>query len=129
MTFFFDARAVAAKIQNQQAAPANHAKLAKLDTETAPHLADLADLATLTGQNAKSEGERNPPTFEPQPPRQQPPNLGPVPDKVGVGGRPVTWTGKVVSLDDWRNLSDWERHGPNGRVWNGKTQQWDRPNE
>lgn len=56
---------------------------------------------------------------------QQPPNLGPVPDKVGVGGRPVTWTGKVVSLEDWRTLTKWERHGPNGRVWNGKTQQWE----
>lgn len=48
-----------------------------------------------------------------------------LPDKVGVGGRPVTWTGKVVSLDDWRNLTDWERHGPNGRLWNGKIQQWE----
>ena len=56
---------------------------------------------------------------------QQPPSHGPVPDKVGVGGRPVTWTGKVVSLEDWRNLTEWERHGPNGRMWNGKTQQWE----
>lgn len=45
-----------------------------------------------------------------------------------VGLRPKTWAGKVVSLDAWRQLTDWEKHGPNGRVWNGKTQQWERGN-
>lgn len=39
-------------------------------------------------------------------------------------GRPVTWTGKVVSLAQWRELSDWERHGPQGRVWDGQADQW-----
>ena len=41
-----------------------------------------------------------------------------------IGGRQLTWTGKVVSLADWRTLSEWERHGSTGRVWDGKTQQW-----
>jgi hypothetical protein len=41
------------------------------------------------------------------------------------GGRPLTWTGRVVSLDAWRNLSEWERHGPQGRFWNGKTGKWE----
>lgn len=41
------------------------------------------------------------------------------------GGRPVTWTGKVVSLDEWRHLSEWERHGSTGKVWNGLTRQWE----
>jgi hypothetical protein len=40
-------------------------------------------------------------------------------------GRPRTWTGRIVSLDDWRNLTDWERHGPDGRMWNGMTRQWE----
>ncbi len=60
-----------------------------------------------------------------EPLQQRPPNVGPAPTKVGVGGRPVTWTGKVVRLDEWRRLTDWERHSPNGRMWNGKTQQWE----
>ncbi len=64
-------------------------------------------------------------TVKEREPPQQSPNPGPVPDKVGVGGRPVTWTGKIVNLDEWRRLTDWERHGPNGRMWNGKTQQWE----
>ncbi|MEL7259263.1 MAG: hypothetical protein AAFN80_15730 [Pseudomonadota bacterium] len=42
-----------------------------------------------------------------------------------VGGRPLTYTGRVVSLEDWRNLSEWEKHGPVGRGWNGKTQAWE----
>lgn len=42
-----------------------------------------------------------------------------------VAGSPVTWTGKVVSLDEWRRLSEWERHGSTGKVWNGLTRQWE----
>lgn len=41
-----------------------------------------------------------------------------------VNGNPKTWTGKVVSLADWRGLSEWEKHGPDGRVWCGKAWQW-----
>jgi hypothetical protein len=44
-----------------------------------------------------------------------------------TNGRPKTWTGKIVSLDAWRQLSEWERHGPDGRQWNGLTQSWGNP--
>ncbi|MEI4264240.1 hypothetical protein [Roseovarius sp. D0-M9] len=43
-----------------------------------------------------------------------------------VGGRPRTWTGKIVSLDAWRLLSEWEKHGPDGRLWNGNTMKWEK---
>lgn len=39
-------------------------------------------------------------------------------------GGPLTWTGRVVSLDEWRKLSAWERHGPDGRLFCGICQQW-----
>ena len=42
----------------------------------------------------------------------------------GVGGSPLTWTGRVVSLSAWRQLTEWEKHGPDGRVLNGKTKRW-----
>lgn len=40
-------------------------------------------------------------------------------------GKPMTWTGKVVSLEAWRRLSDWQKHGSTGMVWNGLTQAWE----
>jgi len=46
---------------------------------------------------------------------------------VSVSGQPKTWTGRIVSLDDWRHLTAWEKHGPNGRHWNGITKQWEKP--
>jgi hypothetical protein len=42
-------------------------------------------------------------------------------------GTPKTWTGKIVSLDQWRRLSEWEKHGLNGKHWNGETQSWEMP--
>ena len=44
---------------------------------------------------------------------------------ISPGGRPLTYTGKVVSLDAWRQLSEWEKHGPNGKHWNGLSRQWE----
>ena len=38
---------------------------------------------------------------------------------------PKTWTGKVVSLDEWRRLSEWEKHDSTGKMWNGLTRQWE----
>jgi hypothetical protein len=38
---------------------------------------------------------------------------------------PRTWTGRIVSLDEWRRLTEWEKHGPNGRQWCGITKQWE----
>ncbi len=43
-----------------------------------------------------------------------------------MSGNPKTWTGGAVTLAAWRNLSDWERHGSTGKVWNGITRAWDR---
>lgn len=44
---------------------------------------------------------------------------------LSVQGTPRTWTGKVVTRDEWRRLSLWERHGPQERKWNGLTQRWE----
>lgn len=47
----------------------------------------------------------------------------------GINGEPRTWTGRVVSLADWRRLSQWERHGPDGRYFYGDTRQWEKPRD
>lgn len=44
-----------------------------------------------------------------------------------VAGNPVTWTGRVVRLDDWRQLSAWDRHGPDGRHFCGICRAWVQP--
>lgn len=41
-----------------------------------------------------------------------------------ITNKPMTWTGKVVSLDVWRRLSAWERHGPDGRIFCGVCRAW-----
>ena len=46
---------------------------------------------------------------------------------VSVTGSPRTWTGRIVSLDAWRTLTEWEKHGPNGRHWCGVTKRWRHP--
>lgn len=46
------------------------------------------------------------------------------PDGGTLGGRAVTWTGKVVLLDDRRHLTEWEKHGPDGRHWCGISKAW-----
>jgi hypothetical protein len=40
-----------------------------------------------------------------------------------------TWTGRIVSLADWRRMAEWERMGPNGRFWCGLCQSWHGPKQ
>lgn len=40
---------------------------------------------------------------------------------------PRTWTGRIVSLDEWRALSRWDRFGPEGRLFCGACQAWVMP--
>jgi len=68
----------------------------------------------------------------PQPPDHEPPpsagkSTNPSPYGESIAGNPVTWTGRIVSLAAWRELTEWERHGQNGRHWNGLTGQWENP--
>lgn len=39
-------------------------------------------------------------------------------------GRPRTWTGRIVGLDEWRKLSAWDQHGPDGRLFCGICRAW-----
>ena len=40
------------------------------------------------------------------------------PHGLSAGGRLRTCTGRIVSLDEWRALSELERHGSDERHWN-----------
>lgn len=49
------------------------------------------------------------------------------PGDLTAGFTRRTWTGRVVSLEEWRQMSEWDRRGPNGKVWCGKRQNWIKP--
>jgi len=75
-----------------------------------PGVAQVARVARPLGSNP-----------EITPPRQKPEIF---PYGQAFGGRPKTWTGRVVSLEEWRGLSEWERHGPGGRLFCGICRVW-----
>ena len=56
-----------------------------------------------------------------------PPETFPHGTACGLGLSPLTWTGRVVSLEEWRRLTEWERNGPQGKHWNGSTRRWEDP--
>ena len=62
-------------------------------------------------------------------PQQPKPGAFPYGTVCNMGDAPRTWTGRIVSLDEWRRLTEWEKHGPNGQHWNGITRQWEKPKE
>lgn len=66
-------------------------------------------------------------TPQPRPAKPQPQEAFPYGTACGLGLMPKTWAGRVVTMTDWRNLNDWDRHGPDGRHWNGITRQWEHP--
>lgn len=104
----FDARAALAEILAQGAAtPATPAT-------DGPNVASVASVAVPQCKTVEGAHPSVP----------TPPHHG-FPYGLGCGGRPHTWAGKVVSLEEWRRLTDWERHGSTGKVWNGRTRQWE----
>ena len=95
--------------------------------ESAPRVAQVARVARCGAAGAKPEPNLRAPASSPQPTPAPPPGRPAEvsPHGATVDGRPLTWTGKVVSLAEWRRLSEWERHGSTGKVWNGLTRRWE----
>jgi len=105
----FDAYAALRKLESELVVPATAATPATPKGQTLPFVANVAGVAT--GQSLKSEKRTGTDAASPY--------------GQTIGGRQLTWTGKIVSLADWRNLSEWERHGSTGKVWDGQTQKWE----
>lgn len=111
--------------------------------QTHPTFSTGADAGNPPGErvlsvlSVLSQGERTParPAELTETPMQSKPEAAkvPTPDALpsgtacNMGDAPRTWTGRIVSLGEWRRLTEWERHGPNGRHWNGITGQWEPP--
>tara|TARA_R110002153_G_scaffold101219_1_gene237362 strand:+ start:215 stop:646 length:432 start_codon:yes stop_codon:yes gene_type:complete len=88
-------------------------QLSQLSQDTAPQsgVADIASFVAFAN-------------FQPRPKLEE--STKPVSSYgESLGGRLLTWTGLVVSLDVWRDLTEWEKRGPSVRHWNGLTRQWE----
>ena len=107
---WFDARAKLAEIEGTPATTATTAT-------NAPKVAIVAVVATHLRQKPKPA----------TPARADDPDATTFRHGQAPNGRPVTWTGAVVSLAAWRDLTAWERDGPDGRHWSGVTQRWEPP--
>jgi hypothetical protein len=105
--------------------------LAEIEGGDTPRPIALAAQAPAAGPRvAIVASVATPPARKPEtarPARRDVQNREAFPHGLSVAGTPLTWTGRVVSLDAWRNLTEWERHGPRGRMWNGLMQQWEEP--
>lgn len=99
---WFDARAALAEIEGGALPPSEPAQVLRNVQAD-----NVAPYATLTPRVAQVAQVARPLTRNPE-------------------TAPRTWTGRVVSLAAWRDMTEWERHGPNGRHWNGITKQWEK---
>lgn len=135
---WFDARAKLAEIAAQPPAPsaantpepsrdvADVASVAAHEPRRAAfRVADVASVATPPAR--KSEPAQPAPRVATVATPSAPDGDDPWRHGASVTGSPRTWTGRIVSLDAWRALTEWERHGPNGRHWNGITRRWEWP--
>lgn len=113
---WFDAQKALAEIEGGDAPLSTAPSIAHPHApEIRPRVAGVASVATPLVQKQKSES----------PARGDMQAGETFPHGHSIAGHPLTWTGRIVSLDEWRRLSEWEKHGPRGRVWNGITKQWE----
>lgn len=121
---WFDAQAEMTKLgvecETDACAPATLATTAT----TRSRVAIVADVATppattstLVQRTSQDAGN----IITPPHPKQEPFPYG---TACNLGDYPLTWTGRIVSLHEWRRLTEWERHGPNGRRWCGERKKW-----
>ena len=106
---FFDPKAALEEIQKRQRTPATSATL---DTPNPKKVAKVAKVAGVQPQIPKT-------AINNQPFKNSDMRHG-----RAVNGYPKTWTGKIVSPDVWHELTEWERHGPDGRLWCGACREW-----
>ena len=120
----FDAQAALAEILSDRPSPAIPANPAIQSGQ----IAEIAEIAAPPISSADcSEPVRSPD-------RSSHPNVLALPEvfphgQCSVTGRPRTWTGRIVNLAEWRELSDWDRNGSTGKVWNGLTQKWEKSSD
>lgn len=123
----FDAYNALSKLRRDTGDSATPATCATPPQDFGPHVAHVAHVAGRTVRNAESgpDTARVAPTVIQAAP--WPSGEGPKYRSEASQGRPLTWTGRVVSLDEWRRMSDWDQRGPSGRMFCGACLRWVKP--
>lgn len=115
---WFDAQAELAKLAGGQEYDARTPATTATPATKRAHVAIVADVATPSATEV-TPAQRIAPRF----------TIVATPDAFphgkAINGNPRTWTGRIVALDEWRRLTEWERHGPKGRDWCGISQRWE----
>ena len=101
--------------QTKEALPAN-----RLEPAESPKSERCRDLLPVSTGLPVSSSEEAGAAKEPS----APPDKSTFKHGQSLSGRPLTWTGKIVSLAEWRALSPWERNGPDGRIWCERRKRW-----
>lgn len=110
----------AQKSQKSQSQPVN----VPTPTDVTTSHAHLASVPMAQPSNRDNRGYRSPHPVEiTQPPSPASPSRqdDARPDEHGYCH---SWTGRVVRLDEWRQLGAWDRHGPAGRLFCGICKAW-----
>lgn len=91
----------------------------------------IAEIAEIAAPPVDYSARANVLPFTPPPsaPASSRDDCSTFPHGASVTGLPRTWTGRVVSLDEWRTLTDWQKHGPAGRLFCGACQSWIKPGD
>ncbi|MEY8842051.1 hypothetical protein AB9K41_23730 [Cribrihabitans sp. XS_ASV171] len=121
---WFDVQAALAEIEGGQSTAPEAATLATLaTTATIPaRVANVASVATPPALENEAEASEAMPSVANVADVATPETF---PHGASVAGTPLTWTGRVVSIEAWRRLSEWDRHGPKGRNWSGVAKVWE----
>ena len=48
---------------------------------------------------------------------------------LNASGRYETWSGKVVSKEEFETLSEWDKYGPGDNIWCGICRAWKPPHD
>lgn len=93
-------------------------------SEAATGVADVANVAARQAPAARHSRAKLA-TSRPTPSKHTEADMRPH-DRTS-SGIPRIWTGRVVSLDEWRKLTAWDRHRPQERIWCGLCRAWHLP--
>lgn len=115
--FSFDAARSVREARSRQPRP-NRPNLPNRDGPTIAGLGGLGRLGQVpTAERPRLAAEATSilPAFPDISVREEVPDPDFFPHGISIREWPPTWTGRIVSLDEWRRLSDWRRNEPNRR--------------